>query len=235
MGMFDGNRLVSFVLNGIRVYNGLFTAYDIGTGTIKVYRGKGLTTQLLAEAESLAKSKGVEQYLLEVLCNNAPAVALYEKRGFLTSRVFLCHQQSMLQVHLPEEKPTNVAIEETDISEIIEVYPSFCDVAPSWQNNNQSLLAAHNELIGFRAQVGSDTVGCIIGNLQQGDVSAIAVAPGMRRAGISAKLLRALVSNNHSEIVKVLNIDESCISLPEFLDRCKIPQSVKQFEMIKRP
>src|SRR3954467_14255981 len=45
-GAFDGDRLVSFTLNGAGLHNGKQTAYDTGTGTIKEYRGKGLATMI---------------------------------------------------------------------------------------------------------------------------------------------------------------------------------------------
>lgn len=42
---FDGSEIDAFILNGIGDFNGLPTAYDIGTGTRKEYRGKGWATE----------------------------------------------------------------------------------------------------------------------------------------------------------------------------------------------
>lgn len=233
VGMFDNGRLVSFVLNGVRSHNGLLTAYDTGTGTIKEYRGKGLTKRLLNEAVATVKSKGVEQYLLEVLCENAPAVALYEKNGFRTDRIFLCHSQSMSKIQLPDSKTNHIEIEALDVSSVTDTYGQFCDFTPSWQNSVKSILAAHDELIGFRAKVGANTVGLVVGDPHHGDIAVLAVAPGMRRIGIGTELLKSFVAHNRSDIVKILNIDERCQSLPEFLKRCNIPESVRQYEMSK--
>ena len=43
---FDGDKIVSFTCNGIGDFNGIRTAYDTGTGTLKDYRGTGLATRV---------------------------------------------------------------------------------------------------------------------------------------------------------------------------------------------
>ena len=39
---FEKGEIVAFTLNGIGLFNGVPTAYDTGTGTVKAYRVKGL-------------------------------------------------------------------------------------------------------------------------------------------------------------------------------------------------
>ncbi|AOU99218.1 GNAT family N-acetyltransferase [Acidihalobacter yilgarnensis] len=46
------------------------------------FRGRGLSTRLLAEAEALARRLGCCKLTLEVLEGNAPAKASYRKSGF---------------------------------------------------------------------------------------------------------------------------------------------------------
>ena len=43
---FDGAQIAAFTLNGIGNFNGVPTAYDTGTGTLKEYRGTGLATEI---------------------------------------------------------------------------------------------------------------------------------------------------------------------------------------------
>lgn len=43
---FDGAQIAAFTLNGIGNFNGVPTAYDTGTGTLKEYRGTGLGTEI---------------------------------------------------------------------------------------------------------------------------------------------------------------------------------------------
>lgn len=45
-GAFDANKLVSFTFNGIGECGGKATAYDAGTGTLKEYRGQGLSSRI---------------------------------------------------------------------------------------------------------------------------------------------------------------------------------------------
>lgn len=41
-GAFDNGAIIAFTLNGIGMFNGVSTAYDTGTGTVKEYRGQGI-------------------------------------------------------------------------------------------------------------------------------------------------------------------------------------------------
>ncbi len=50
---FDGDKIASFTLNGIGCFNGLKTAYDTGTGTIREYQGQGLATQVFRYSEPI--------------------------------------------------------------------------------------------------------------------------------------------------------------------------------------
>jgi ribosomal protein S18 acetylase RimI-like enzyme len=81
-GAFENDKLVSFTLNGIGVFNALKTAYDTGTGTIKEYRGKGIASKIFTYSLPFLKDAGVSQYLLEVLQHNTSAVSVYKSWAF---------------------------------------------------------------------------------------------------------------------------------------------------------
>jgi ribosomal protein S18 acetylase RimI-like enzyme len=85
---FEGNDIVSFTFNGIGNFNGLPTAYDTGTGTLKLHRGKGLATQIFEYSIPYLREAGIRQYLLEVLQHNTKAVSVYRNLGFETTREF---------------------------------------------------------------------------------------------------------------------------------------------------
>lgn len=82
MGAFNNELLVGLVLNGFRNWNGKPTVYDTGTGVIGDYRKQGITCIMLLNIGELLKEKVVEQYLLEVIQANSPAIQLYKKQGF---------------------------------------------------------------------------------------------------------------------------------------------------------
>lgn len=232
-GMFDNDRLVSFVFNGIRNYNGRFTAYDTGTGTLKDYRQKGLTSRLLQHAESALKEKGIGGYLLEVLCDNAPAVALYEKTGFATVREYTCHTQSAGKISLPELSTPGTEAAVVPVSAVADTYNHFCDTPPSWQNSTQSILAAGAGIVRFAATIAGDTVGYIAGDPALGDIMAFVVRPDMRGKGIGTALLKTFLSANQADIVKILNVDTRCHTLHTYLTRRNLPVYVRQYEMYK--
>ena len=75
-GAFDQDQLVAFTFNGTGKYEGVDTAYDTGTGTIKEYRGKGLARRIFLHSIPTLKKAGIKQYLLEVLQHNEGAVGI---------------------------------------------------------------------------------------------------------------------------------------------------------------
>ena len=85
---FDGAQIAAFTLNGIGNFNGVPTAYDTGTGTLKEYRGTGLATEIFRHSMPHLRRAGVGQYLLEVLQHNTRAVSVYRNLGFETVREF---------------------------------------------------------------------------------------------------------------------------------------------------
>ncbi len=232
-GVFDNDRLVSFVFNGVRVYADRLTAYDTGTGTLKEYRRKGLTNRLLQHAERGLRESGVEGYLLEVLCDNAPAVSLYKKMGFETVRTFTCLRQSVADVSIPCVCSEEVSIKKLAPSDIAQNFDSFCDECTSWQNSIESMIADEDTIDGFGAIVDGETVGYIAGDTAQGDIMGIAVRLDMRRRGIGILLLKTFLETNKTSHIKVLNIDNRCTSLLNFLSNRNIPVSVCQYEMYK--
>jgi ribosomal protein S18 acetylase RimI-like enzyme len=92
IGAFKNERLVGFVLNGFRSWNGKPTVYDLGTGVIVEYRRQGITSNMLLNIKEVLKQKQVEQYLLEVIKTNISAVSLYKNQGFEMQREFTCFQ-----------------------------------------------------------------------------------------------------------------------------------------------
>jgi ribosomal protein S18 acetylase RimI-like enzyme len=85
---FIGNEIVSFTLNGTGIFNGILTAYDTGTGTIKEYSGKGLATKVFEYSIPYLRDANIKQYLLEVLQHNTRAVSVYKNLGFEVTREF---------------------------------------------------------------------------------------------------------------------------------------------------
>ena len=80
--MFDEDRPIGFVLQGIREVKGERIAWNGGTGIIPEYRGKKLGTILIEKALDVLDEQNVNIATLEALSNNQPAIKLYEKVGY---------------------------------------------------------------------------------------------------------------------------------------------------------
>lgn len=144
-------QMISLTLNGVGCYNGISSAYDTSTGTVKEYRRQGLARRLFNEVLPLLRARGIEQYILEVLRTNDAAKTLYQKMGFSVVREFCFFRQSVADV---SSKLAGTAITETVVikhGEVIELdeLPDYNDVLamwefhPSWQNSHESMRSKY--------------------------------------------------------------------------------------------
>ncbi|MDE7125109.1 MAG: GNAT family N-acetyltransferase, partial [Muribaculaceae bacterium] len=135
---FEKGEIVAFTLNGIGLFNGVPTAYDTGTGTVKAYRGQGLAGNIFSRSVPLLKEAGIRQYLLEVLQNNESAISVYRRMHFKKTREFDCFRQSITNIRNLDTACIGCRIEQTDIESIRQAQ-SFCDFCPSLQNGIESI------------------------------------------------------------------------------------------------
>ncbi|MFC2151091.1 GNAT family N-acetyltransferase [Bacteroidota bacterium] len=233
-GAFDEDKMVAFTFNGIGEFNGIKTAYDTGTGTIKKYRGEGLATKIFEYSLPFLKEAGVKQYLLEVLQHNTKAVSLYKKLGFNVTREFNYFSQKIENIHL-QEKNTNQhyqikSIELTQINSLGE----FHDFNPSWQNSFESIFRNSVDFKAIGAFKENQLVGYCVIEPKSGDITLLAVDKRNRRNGIGSLLFKEALKLNQYESIKFINTEIGCDSLARFLNSILIPLVGKQFEMIKQ-
>jgi ribosomal protein S18 acetylase RimI-like enzyme len=65
----------------------------LGMGIIAAYRGQGIGSRMLAATLELALARGIRRAELNVRSDNAPAIALYRRFGFVeegTCRNYMC-------------------------------------------------------------------------------------------------------------------------------------------------
>lgn len=229
---FDGDRIVAFTCNGIGNFNGVYTAYDTGTGTLKDYRGQGLATRVFEHSLPHLREAGIGQYLLEVLQRNAKAVSVYRNIGFETTREFNYFRQENQTVR-HEIKDSPYAINPIDIGGF-ESISSFWDFEPSWQNSLESIRRSPESFISLGAFDGEKTVGYCVFEPTSGDITQIGVDKRHRRKGIASLLLQSMLERNESRSTKVLNTDVGCESITGFLQAKNIVFSGKQFEMRRK-
>ncbi|MDE6231577.1 MAG: GNAT family N-acetyltransferase [Muribaculaceae bacterium] len=233
-GAFDNGKIISFTLNGIGTFNGISTAYDTGTGTIKEYRGCGIAGEIFKYSLPYLKEAGIRQYLLEVLQNNHKAIAVYRKMQFVTTRKFDCFRQSISElVNLHAVKSSiPLRIESIDINVIRDTRPFF-DFYPSWQNSIESIKRGVSGLTCIGAFDLKELVGFSVFDRNSGDLAQIAVKQSHRRQGVASQLLSEVIKQMSTDFIKVINVPSDNPTLPSFLKSKNIPLMNRQFEMAK--
>jgi ribosomal protein S18 acetylase RimI-like enzyme len=230
VGAFDGDEPVGLLLNAVRQWGGMTTAYDCGTGVVPAHRRTGLTTRMFAAARDALRAAGVRQYLLEVLKANEGAVALYTKEGFTATRSLVCYAGPREAV---AGAPSGGArIEEAAVADLDwEEMRAFWDFEPSWQNSVDSIMAGREGMRAAIGRVGGDVAGYSVVEERTGDVPQLAVARGHRRAGVGRELLRALGRMTTSPRLAVLNVEGGPTGLHALLAAAGLPVLVEQHEM----
>lgn len=230
MGAFKDGKLIGFILNCLRDWDGVPTAYDNGTGVIPEYRKQGITKNLFNRLLDVLKDKNISRYLLEVIQSNTPAFNLYKSQGFEITRSFICYRVERDKINLPE----NCSIEVIeDVRELDwELLSSFWDSNPSWQNSVDSILAVHETFLAVIARADNNITGYGIVEKNTGDIPQLAVDKKYRQKGIAKSIVSGLAQSVNTKGLGVINVDEHCDSLCVFLAKCGLCEYVRQYEMI---
>lgn len=230
---FRNDKIISFTFNGIGTFNGVKTAYDTGTGTIKEFRGKGLASKIFQHSIPFLKRTGISQYLLEVLQHNPKAVSVYQKQGFQVSREFNYYVEKMENIKIRAKTPNpEFQIKSIDLA-TAQSKTDFFDFYPSWQNSFESIFRKPWNFIVLGAFKKEKLLGYCILEPDSGDITQIAVDKSFRRKGIATLLLSEMVKLNRFHSIKIINTEIDCESINGFLQYHSIPLRGKQFEMIK--
>ena len=227
---FDNGEIVAFTLNGTGTFNGVPTAYDTGTGTVKQYRGQHIAGKIFTHSLPFLKEAGISQYLLEVLQNNQKAIGVYRRMNFEVTREFDCFRQTIEYID-NQKVNTNCSIEQVN-TDAIRKAQHYCDFTPSWQNSFESIERGISELTCLGAFLGGEMVGYCVFDIQTGDLTQIAVPSEYRRKGIASRLLQEVTMRLKTDFIKVLNISLDNPTMSVFLESKNIPLASKQFEMV---
>jgi ribosomal protein S18 acetylase RimI-like enzyme len=230
-GAFDNGKLVSFTLNGIDLYNGVYTAYDTGTGTMEAYRGKGLAPRIFEHSLPFLREAGCEQYILEVLHYNEKAIAIYKAAGFKVLREINYFVQPMESLALNAKVlPAGFEITDTTIDKLL--MSSFWDFTPSWQNSFEAIGHVPDDFVIKGVFGEGRLIGYGIIEPGSGDITQLAVEKKHRRKGIGSAILKALLRYNRHPAVKVINTDRSNAAVTAFVENNGIPNIGWQYEMV---
>lgn len=215
-GMFDGENLVGFIINGIDSHNNKLTAFNTGTGVLEDYRGRAVVNKLYKKAIPLLKQQGVEKCLLEVICENKTAIRAYERTGFHISRK-LCSYSG----RLPGAAFEN-SLQKCHFEQVIKnglYHPEFY----SWDNTLEAIALRQNEVqLWCRGQKESPEAYLVIasgGNILQLE-SQTEDYEGLLNAAASL-----------AETVSLKNLDSKRVPLIKTLEKWNFSNPVNQYEM----
>lgn len=227
---FENDEIIAFTLNGIGTFNGIPTAYDTGTGTVKQYRGQNIAGKIFTYSLPFLQKAGISQYLLEVLQNNQKAITVYRRMNFEVTREFDCSRQ--IKELIDNQKINTSCIIKPINSHSVRQAQHDCDFNPSWQNSIESIERGISELTCIGAFLDEKMVGHCVFDAHTGDLTQLAVSNAYRRKGIASRLLQESIAGLKTDFIKILNIHSENQTMPAFLKSKNIPLASKQFEMV---
>ncbi len=243
IGAFDGDKLVGFIINGAGDWNNKPTVYDCGTGIIKDYRHTGIGTEIILRLIKLLQETDISQYLLEVIKTNENAYQLYLKQGFEIIREFDCAVAEIAAIieKIEERKEDLQVIHDDKNFEINEInqpnwdiYKTFWDKTPSWQNSIQSIERNREVLTILGVSHKGTQVGYAAFDSRSGGIAQFAIHPEYRRRKLGIFLLDQIIKRSSTATrVSIINIDKDLSSFIGFYESLDFKLFVEQYEMMK--
>ncbi|BAO75170.1 acetyltransferase, GNAT family [Winogradskyella sp. PG-2] len=218
-GMFDGDKLVGFIINAIDNRPGYLTAYNSGTGVIPKYRGQRIVKSIYDYAIPELLKNGITKCQLEVITENEKAIKSYEGIGFKKCKHYKCFKGEItlnLQSDFDLKK-----VSYNDMN--WEVLPN--QNLYSWDNQKESLAKANFEYyqVGVEGKIQS----YFIMNSETGYIAQLEVFKDSPLQWLS--LFSAIQSINKD--VRINNIDDSLTSKINTVTSAGLKNTVNQYEM----
>lgn len=224
-GAFEDGKLVAFIIHGYAVVDGKKLAYNGGTGVIPEQRGQRLIGKLYEFIIPRLKAENVSSVILEVMTKNEPAKRSYTGTGFKIIRELNCYKGS---------------VEKTDVDETAgirpldnynwELFSSFWDFEPTWQNSARALEAIKDICVTIGAYEEEKLVGYLIYNPLSKRPQQFAVNKDHRYKGIGKKMFQYIANHYSTELLSV-NIDAQSEDTNHFFTCMGFTNLVQQYEM----
>jgi ribosomal protein S18 acetylase RimI-like enzyme len=231
-GAFVGDRLVGITLVGVDRFGGRPSAYDIATGLIPEYRGKGLAGRLTDFIVPLLRERGLERFVLEVLRPNEPAIKAYTAAGFSATRRFECFALARADLVERETSP-RLRVEHRD-REMLATAREWLDWKPSWENSFSSIARIPNEVVVLGAELEGTDAGVLVYYPGLNWILTLAVNPGLRRRGVASRLVAELArSSSDRDSWKLNNVLDTDVAMIALLRALGFRHVIGQFEMTR--
>lgn len=227
VGTFDGDRLVGFILHGVKDANGVRSIYNGGTGVIPSARRAGLTVQMYDHILPILRPAGIHEMILEVIAGNAPAIKSYERIGYKTVRMLDCYKGDI------SVSATHPQVEIRHIHQFSDSLTAIGKIQPTWQNSAEAIEDATSDVIILGAYLNDGLCGYCACNVKTNRILQIAVSKSDRRQKIGSTLLHHIAAQ-YSPTVTIINVDARYDSVAEFLAQSGFVRFLQQHEMRMR-
>lgn len=222
--IWEDKEVIGFILHTFNEYQGKKTVYNGGTGVIPGRRNRKLTTSLYQMLLPAIAAKGTERVLLEVVCQNQPAIRFYESLGFVYTRTFRCFKN--YETYTPRQL---FRIENSPEFKI--EYESFWDFRPAFLDHTNQLQFNMPEEFILEAYIRDKLVGYVIFQPLLGRISQLAVHKAYRGQQIARELLAHVRIKSANEKLTIMNIPDDEEETINSLMRLGFKNEIDQYEM----
>jgi len=230
VGAFQANELIGFCLSGVGTWQGEPTIYDAGTGVVPQHRRHGIGKDTFNFMLPRLKEAGFSRYLLEVITSNEAAVNLYRNLGFTDTR--------RLTVFRSKNPVQNLTTCKAHVREVTDpdwdLYQTFWDSYPSWQNSVEATKRTAHQNVVLEAYEGERCLGYGVVSRTSGNLFQLAVDKHHRRTRLGSLLLielqRRVITGKP---LKVNNIDKASKDSLSFYESSGFKLALEQFELSK--
>ncbi|WP_108808128.1 GNAT family N-acetyltransferase [Aquimarina spinulae] len=218
-GMFDDEKLVGFIINGIDKRNGDLIAFNTGTGVIPEYRGKKIVQSIYEYALKDLKQNGITLCSLEVIKENTIAIKSYENVGFEKCKNYKCFKG---KIQIENEKV--VELNEIDFNQFDMINLPNQEYY-SWDNHKNSIKDGNYryfQVLRDQTPESYFVINPVNGYLAQFDLLNKDEL-GWDRLFLGIKSI--------CETVKINNIDTRLIKKINYLNSIHVENIIDQYEM----
>lgn len=231
-GLFDNGKLIGFTATGTGKFKGQDSAFDIMTGMIKEYRGKGLANKMFDFIKTRMKAHSIDKFYLEVLQENMAAIKAYKKTGFEIIRELNCYSLNLNDIKQAKQIQSVIYIDRIQASKI-DSYNKFTDWEPSWENHFEAIKRISNMVDIFTARSNGKNIGLLVYCPTLKWMMSLVVHKNHRGKGIATALLEYLAEFLLPETknIKILNVQADDAALNIFLINSGCEKLTSQYEM----
>ncbi|MDT0557754.1 GNAT family N-acetyltransferase [Ichthyenterobacterium sp. W332] len=218
-GMFDGHKLVGFIINAIDKRHGNHIAFNTGTGVISEYRGQKIVNSIYDFAFPILKKEGIIKCVLEVITVNERAIKAYEGIGFRKTKHYKCYSGTINSEHNTGLELQEVQYDVIDWSTI----PNQANY--SWDFYRESLEKGNSKY--FFVNRNSNFESFVAINPDNGTLNQLEVFTDKKDTW--QRLFSAI--NSKYQNVRVINVDDKLTSKINAIESVGLENTVDQFEM----